>query len=120
MHHPLRGLEFMFRRHVRVHHRYFTDQEMAGADAKDVHATVLAPVQLLVLLTIGALPLSLGSWLLLGPDAARVCGASILGYICVFEWVHWPATYLRSTPLCGFPFSSKRGSTTGCTMRRST
>lgn len=104
MHHPFRRLEFMFRRHVRVHHRYFTDQEMAGADAKDVHATVLAPVQLLVLLLIGALPLSVGSWLLLGPDAARICGASILSYICVFEWVHLACHLPAEHPAVQLPF----------------
>lgn len=104
MHVPLRGLEFMFRRHVRVHHRYFTDQEMSGHDAMDVHATVLAPVQLVVLLLVGALPLSLGSWLLLGPDAARICGASILSYLCVFEWVHLACHLPAEHPAVQLPF----------------
>lgn len=104
MHRPVRGLEFMFRQHVRVHHRYFTDREMAAMDAKDVHATVLAPVQLFVLLLVGALPLSLGSWVLMGPDAARVCGASILCYLCVFEWVHLACHLPASHPAVQLPF----------------
>lgn len=103
MHHPLKGLEFMFRRHVRVHHRYFTDAEMAGEDAKDVHATVLAPVQLVVVLLLGALPLSLGCGLLFGADAARVCGISILVYLSVFEWVHLACHLPKDHPAMAIP-----------------
>jgi hypothetical protein len=104
MHRPVPGLEFMFRRHGRVHHRYYTDQEIAGCDAKDVHATVLAPVQLFVLLLVGALPLSLGFWLLMGPDAARICAVSIIGYLCVFEWVHLACHLPADHPAVQLPF----------------
>lgn len=104
MHQPVRALEFMFRRHVRVHHRYFTDQEMAGSDAKDVHATVLAPVQVLVLLLVGALPLSMGCWLLFGPDAARICAVSIFCYLSVFEWVHLACHLPADHPAVQLPF----------------
>ena len=57
MHRPVRGLEFMFRQHVRVHHRYFTDQAIEGADPLDVHATVLHPKQLAVLVFGAAMPI---------------------------------------------------------------
>ncbi|MFT5582987.1 MAG: hypothetical protein ACI9VR_000564 [Cognaticolwellia sp.] len=104
MHRPVRGLEFMFRRHVRVHHRYFTNQQMAGGDARDVHATVLAPVQLLVLLLVGALPLSMACWILVGPDAARICAVSIFCYLNVFEWVHLACHLPQDHPAVQLPF----------------
>lgn len=88
MHRPLPRLEFMFRQHVRVHHRYFTDQAIAASDPQDVHATVLHPVQLGVLVFGAALPISLGLWATLGGDVARVFGAATLLYLCFFEWVH--------------------------------
>ncbi|MED5370998.1 MAG: sterol desaturase family protein [Myxococcota bacterium] len=103
MHRPVPRLEFMFRQHVRVHHRYFTDQAIEGADPLDVHATVLHPKQLVVLVFGVALPISLAIWGLLGGDAARVFAATVLVYMSFFEWVHLACHLPADHPAMAIP-----------------
>jgi hypothetical protein len=88
MHRPIAGLKAMFQRHVGVHHRYFTHERMSGSDAVDFHATLTAPVQLLVVFLVAGLPMWLATRFLLGPNEAALLGATAAGYTVVFEWLH--------------------------------
>jgi uncharacterized membrane protein len=87
MHQPRRWARAMYRRHVRVHHRYFPEPCMHGRDWRDVHATLVSPIQLVVYLGIAAV-LAVATGMALGPAAGWVVAGTALGWQLVFEGLH--------------------------------
>lgn len=88
MHQPVPGLQAMFERHVGVHHRYFREEGMGGADHVDFHATLIHPIQLLFFIGVVGLPVWVLLELLFGPAASGLFGCTALVYLAVFEWLH--------------------------------
>lgn len=87
MHQPRPWVRAMYRRHVRVHHRYFPEPSMHARDWRDVHATLVSPIQLVVYLGIAA-AMAVCAGGLLGAAAGWVVAATSLGWLLVFEGLH--------------------------------
>jgi len=89
MHHPLRGLRLLYRRHALQHHRFFTDREMAFESSRDFKAVLFPPVMILFFIGGFGLPM----WLLLdwlaSPNVAWLAVATGVAYYLNYEWLHF-------------------------------
>lgn len=88
MHHPMRGLKLVYRRHSGQHHRYFTADSMPLTDALDLRAVLFPP--LLVVFFFGGF--GLPAWLLLNwlcsANVAWLFIATALTYFLNYELLH--------------------------------
>ena len=88
MHHPVRGLGLVYRRHAGQHHRYFTHEAMALTDLRDLRAVLFPP--LLVVFFFGAFAVPV--WFLLAwlasANVAWLFIATGLAYFLMYEVLH--------------------------------
>jgi len=88
MHHPIRGLGLVYRRHAGQHHRFFTDEAMTMEGAGDFKAVLFPALLVTFFLTVFALP---AGWLiatLLSPNSAYLFVATALAYFLNYELLH--------------------------------
>ncbi|MBT8048510.1 MAG: fatty acid hydroxylase family protein [Xanthomonadales bacterium] len=89
MHHPVRGLGLIFKRHTKQHHRFFTDREMTYDSSHDFKAVLFPP--LMILFFIGGFGVPM--WLLLDfaatENVAWLAVATGIAYFLNYEWLHF-------------------------------
>ncbi|MEJ2515333.1 MAG: sterol desaturase family protein [Gammaproteobacteria bacterium] len=89
MHHPVRGLELLFRRHTGQHHHFFTHQSMALEQTGDYRAVLFPAVMILFFLVGFALPV----WLILvwafSANVAWLFVATAVAYFLNYEVLHF-------------------------------
>jgi hypothetical protein len=89
MHHPVRGLRLLFRRHTKQHHRFFTDKAMNFDSSDDFKAVLFPPVMILFFIGGFGVPM----WLLLHwlatENVAWLAVATGTAYYLNYEWLHF-------------------------------
>jgi hypothetical protein len=106
MHHPVRGLGLIFRRHAGQHHRFFRDDAMAFDGPDDYKAVLFPAVMILFYLAGFALPAGLLLAWLATPNVALLFVATAVAYFLNYELLHFayhadPAGRLAHLPLMG-------------------
>jgi hypothetical protein len=93
MHHPWRGLGWLYRRHALTHHVYFTSERMELRAHRELQLVLFPPLFFPALL-VATLPLPLALWALFGWNLAVTFWLSAFAYYLVYEWFHtvhhWP------------------------------
>lgn len=89
MHHRFRGLEPIFERHARQHHRFFTNRRMAYDNNRDYRAVLFPPLLMLFFLAVFAVPPALLLLLLFSPNVAYLYVATAVAYFLNYELLHF-------------------------------
>ena len=89
MHHPVRGLGLIYRRHAKQHHRFFTDREMAFESSRDFKAVLFPPLMILFFIGAMGLPMWLILYLLASENVAWLAVATAVAYYLNYEWLHF-------------------------------
>lgn len=89
MHHPVRGLRLLYRRHTRQHHRFFTHEEMAFDDSRDFKAVLFPPVMILFFIGGFGIPMWLLLHYLASSNVAWLALATGVAYYLNYEWLHF-------------------------------
>jgi hypothetical protein len=89
MHHPVRGLGLLFRRHTKQHHRFFTNEAMSFDSSDDFKAVLFPPVMIVFFVGGFGVPM----WLLLHyvatDNVAWLAVATASAYYLNYEWLHF-------------------------------
>jgi len=88
MHHPVRGLGLVYRRHAGQHHRFFTDQAMTLDSSRDLKAVLFPALLVSFFLSAFAVPAGLLVALVFTPNAAYLFVATALAYFLNYEVLH--------------------------------
>lgn len=88
MHHPVRGLRTIYRRHSREHHIFFTAENMIARDADDFTAVLFPPILLLFFTAAFALPVGVLLAWLTSANVAYLFGLMSLAYFLNYELLH--------------------------------
>jgi len=89
MHHPVRGLRLIYRRHTLQHHRFFNDREMSFENSRDFKAVLFPPVMILFFIGAMGLPMWLLLYLLASENVAWLSVATAVAYYLNYEWLHF-------------------------------
>lgn len=88
MHHHIRGLGLVYRRHTKQHHRFFTHEAMEYDSTRDLKAVLFPPLLVTFFFTAFALP----AWLVIAwlatANAAYFFVATALAYFLNYELLH--------------------------------
>jgi hypothetical protein len=106
MHHRVRGLDLIFRRHAGQHHRFFRDDAMAFEGSQDFKAVLFPPVMIVFYLVGFAVPAGLLLAWLTTPNVALLFVATAVAYFLNYELLHFayhadPASWIGRLPLIG-------------------
>lgn len=88
MHHPVRGLGLVYRRHAGQHHRYFSHEAMALTDLRDLRAVLFPPLLVLFFFGVFAVPVWFGMAWAISANVAWLFVATGLGYFLMYELLH--------------------------------
>ena len=99
MHHPVQGLNILYRRHTRQHHRFFTHKKMTFDSSRDFKAVLFPPVMIAFFIGGFATPM----WLLLlwlaTPNAAWLAVATgILSRLSIMG-LSYSSTRITTRPI---------------------
>jgi hypothetical protein len=89
MHHPVRGLGLLFRRHTLQHHRFFTDDAMSFESSRDFKAVLFPPVMILFFIGGFGVPMWLILHYLASANVAWLGVATGMAYYLNYEWLHF-------------------------------
>lgn len=89
MHHPVRGLRLLYRRHAQQHHRFFIDEHMAFDDSRDFKAVLFPPVMILFFIGGFGVPMWLVLHLVATDNVAWLALATAIAYYLNYEWLHF-------------------------------
>jgi len=77
----------IYKKHAAIHHRYFTHDDMAMEEGRDMAEILTLPRHVLELLFVAVIPFTvlfcLFSW-----NLGMLFGITALSYYLVFEWIH--------------------------------
>lgn len=88
MHRRRRGLGFVFERHDREHHRFFTHEAMGPEGSRDLQAILLPPGLFIFFVATFALPLGGLFFALVSANVGWLFVATAVGYFLLYEWLH--------------------------------
>lgn len=89
MHHPVRGLGLLYRRHTRQHHRFFTHEAMTFESSNDFKAVLFPPVMILFFIGGFGVPMWLVLQYLASDNVAWLAVATGIAYYLNYEWLHF-------------------------------
>lgn len=89
MHHPVKGLGLVFRRHTHQHHMFFTPERMAYDHTRDYKAVLFPPILLIFFIGAFALPTGLLIAWLFPANVAWLYVFVSVGYFLNYEWLHF-------------------------------
>lgn len=88
MHHLRPGLGKLYKRHTSEHHRFFSQDMMAGEGPRDFQVTLFPAWLALFFVGLIGVPMALAVAWLFGPDVGLMFYAALAVYYLVYEWVH--------------------------------
>ena len=88
MHHPRRGFGLVYTRHVKQHHRFFTDAAMPVDGTRDFKAVLFPPVLLMLFLGAFGTPVALAVGYLVSANAGWLFVITGLLYFLNYEYLH--------------------------------
>jgi len=103
MHHLKRGLELVYERHTRQHHRFFTHEHMELDSVRDLRAVLFPPILVIFFLTAFALPVGFALAWVASPNVAWLYIATSLGYFLNYEFLHMAYHLPASHPVARWP-----------------
>ena len=103
MHHLKRGLELVYERHTRQHHRFFTHEHMELDSVRDLRAVLFPPILVIFFLTAFALPVGFALAWVASPNVAWLYIATSLGYFLNCEFLHMVYHLPASHPVARWP-----------------
>ena len=103
MHHLKRGLELVYERHTRQHHRFFTNEHMELDSVRDLRAVLFPPILVIFFLTAFALPVGFALAWVASPNVAWLYIATSLGYFLNYEFLHMAYHLPASHPVARWP-----------------
>jgi hypothetical protein len=89
LHHRLRGLEAVYRRHTLEHHRFFTARAMSVEQPRDFQIVLIPPAFVAFFLLALAVPVGAGVYWLASLNAACLFVAASGLYVLNYEWFHF-------------------------------
>ena len=89
MHHPVRMLGLVFRRHTLQHHRFFTNEEMAYESSRDFKAVLFPPMMILFFIGLFGVPAWVVLHFLASDNVAWLAVATGIAYYLNYEWLHF-------------------------------
>ena len=89
MHHPVAGLGFLFRRHTRQHHRFFTHESMEYDSSDDFKAVLFPPFVVFFYLGGFGVPMWLVLHYLASDNVAWLALAAGMAYYLNYELLHF-------------------------------
>lgn len=89
MHHPVRGLGLLYRRHTRQHHRFFSNRAMAFDTSRDFKAVLFPPLMILFFIGGFGVPMWLLLYWLASANVAWLALATGVAYYLNYEWLHF-------------------------------
>lgn len=89
MHKPVKGLELIYRRHSKQHHRFFTHEAMEIDSTQDYKAVLFPPVLVTFFLIGFFVPFALITAALFGSNTALLVVATGMAYFLNYEILHF-------------------------------
>lgn len=87
MHRPIPGLEAVYKRHVTVHHQFFTHHDLSYKGHKEWRALLFPPLASIAFL-VAALPFALLAGWLISKNAGFIIMVSMASYYLLYEGLH--------------------------------
>jgi hypothetical protein len=88
MHRPRLGFGLIYKRHVKQHHRFFTDTAMPVDEARDFRAVLFPPVLLMLFLGAFGTPVAFAVGYLVSANAGWLFAITGLLYFLNYEYLH--------------------------------
>lgn len=89
MHHPMRGLKLLQRRHTQQHHHFFTHDAMWCEGHRDFKIMLFPSYLLLFFIGLHAVPVGALLFLIAGVNVGALFTAVAVGYYLTYEWLHF-------------------------------
>lgn len=88
MHRPRRGFGLIYKRHVKQHHRFFTDTAMPVDSSRDFKAVLFPPILLMLFLGAFGTPVALAVGYFASANAGWLFAITGLLYFLNYEYLH--------------------------------
>jgi hypothetical protein len=88
MHRPRRGFGLIYKRHVKQHHRFFTDTAMPVDSSRDFKAVLFPPILLMLFLGAFGTPVALAVGYWVSANAGWLFAITGLLYFLNYEYLH--------------------------------
>ena len=88
MHRPRRGFGLIYKRHVKQHHRFFTDTAMPVDSSRDFKAVLFPPILLMLFLGAFGTPVALAVGCFASANAGWLFAITGLLYFLNYEYLH--------------------------------
>ena len=89
MHHPVRALRILHRRHTLQHHHFFTHDAMWCEGPRDYKIMLFPSYLLLFFIGLHAVPVGALLFLIAGKNVGALFTAVAIGYYLTYEWLHF-------------------------------
>ena len=96
LHRPTKYMKNAYKRHVSVHHQFFSNQTLHYDGQRDWRALLFPPFAP-VLFVFSALPIALGAGLLWSANAGHIVMVTIAGYYLMYEGLH-TLSHIENSP----------------------
>lgn len=104
MHHRMKYLSLIFKRHTLQHHRFFTHETMEAANSRDFKMVLFPPVLIVFFFGLFALPVGALLGYLTTMNVAYLFVATGIGYFLNYEWLHLSYHLPETSKIAHLPF----------------
>lgn len=88
MHHKVRWLEEIYKRHALEHHRFYTHDAMTAESVTDFKMVLFPPAAIFLFLGVIGGPIGALFFLTVSPNAGWFFVATAVSYFLTYEWLH--------------------------------
>ena len=107
MHRPRRGFGLIYRRHVKQHHRFFTDTAMPVDSSRDFKAVLFPPLLLMLFLGAFGTPVALAVGYFASANTGWLFAITGLLYFLNYEYLHLAYHLPESHWVARLPFMAR-------------
>jgi hypothetical protein len=107
MHRPRRGFGLIYKRHVKQHHRFFTDTAMPVDGPRDFKAVLFPPILLMLFLGAFGTPVALAVGYFASANAGWLFAITGLLYFLNYEYLHLAYHLPESHWVARLPFMAR-------------
>lgn len=107
MHRPRRGFGLIYKRHVKQHHRFFTDTAMPVDSSRDFKAVLFPPILLMLFLGAFGTPMALAVGYFASANAGWLFAITGLLYFLNYEYLHLAYHLPEAHWVSRLPFMAK-------------